>query len=390
MKIEPIDISVLHTNANRLQGNEDIYAHFKLNNRKRILKSIDKLVLANLLKLENSLEVSLPRLTKPDLISILKKAKIKSSGNKPALIERIIENIDYINGQNIEIDLPTVYMPTAEGLELIEETKYIVHFSRGTSGLSIERAYNIIKECEEENIKDKIEYIYLCEIARLHKSKPIPKVYHDTSNNIYFYFSDLADYYKQIEEYDKSIKYYHLAQYLNIYDTIETLENNPNSFYNYEGELDLHFLNAMPYGMDEVYEKLLYIDELSNDELFHLYIEDVSEYYTPKEDFSRVFINHNIAKAKKNDIEIDKIVSDFKKWFVTNYPYNELKVQNSYEHKETDTVLTTNLKTLLENDVDIKLEIVKESGEVYIYIDQDERERIFESELVDKLNTFNS
>lgn len=178
-----------------------------------------------------------------------------------------------------------------------------------------------------------------------------------------------------------------MAQYLYTYDTIERLENNPNSFYNYKGELDLHFLDAMPYGMDEVYEKLLYIDELSNDELFNLYIEDVSEYYTPKEDFSRVFINYNIAKAKKNDIEIDKIVSDFKKWFVTNYPYSELKVQNSYEHKETDTVLTTNLKTLLENDVDIKVEIVKESGEVYIYIDQDERERIFESELVDRLNT---
>lgn len=388
MKIEPIDILVLHTNANRLQDKEDIYAaHFKLNNRKRILKSIDKLVQANLLKLENSLEVSLPRLTKPDLESILTKAKIKKTGTKPVLVERIIENIDYINSQNIEIDLPTVYMPTAEGLELIKETKYIVHFSRGSSVLSIERAYNIIKECESRNIKDKIEYIYLYEIERLHKTKPIPKVYHDTSNNIYFYFNGLAAYYKEIEEYDKSIKYYHLAQYLYTYDTIERLENNPNSFYNYEGELELHFLDAMPYGMDEVYEKLLYIDELSNDELFNLYIEDVSEYYTPKEDFSRVFINHNIAKAKKNDIEIDKIVSDFKKWFVTNYPYNELKVQNSYEHKETDTVLTTNLKTLLENDVDIKVEIVKESGEVYIYIDQDERERIFKSELVDKLNT---
>lgn len=388
MKIEPIDISVLHTNANRLQGNEDIYAaHFRLNNRKRILKSIDKLVKANFLKLENSLEVSLPRLTKPDLESILTKAKIKKTGNKPVLVERIIENIDYINSQNIDIDLPTVYMPTAEGLELIEETKYIVHFSRGTSGLSIERAYNIIKECEEENIKDKIEYIYLYEIERLYKTKPIPKTYHDTSNNIYFYFDGLAAYYKEIEVYDKSIKYYHLAHYLFTQDTIERLENNPNSFYNYEGELDLHFLDAMPYGMDEVYEKLLYIDELSNDELFNLYIEDVSEYYTPKEDFSRVFINHNIAKAKKNDIEIDKIVSDFKKWFVTNYPYNELKVQNSYKHKETDTVLTTNLKTLLENDVDLKVEIVKESGEVYIYIDQDERERIFESELVGKLNT---
>lgn len=389
MQINPIDILVLHTNANRLQEKEDIYVTHTLRNRERILKSIDKLVQANLLKLENSLEISLPRLKKTELESILTKAKIKKTGTKPVLVERIIENIDYINRQNIEIDLPTVYMPTAEGLELIKETKYIVHFSRGSSVLSIERAYNIIKECESKNVKDKIEYIFLYEIERIYKVNPFPDGYNDLKNNLNFYFRDFASYYKDIEDYSKSRKYYNLAQFLEIYYKLKSLDNDNGCIYNYNGEFNLHFIDTMPFGMEEVYEKFLYIDELTNDELFNLYIEDVSEYYEPEEEFSRIFINHSIAKSKRNNEEINEAISDLKKYCSINYPFEEPKYKKSYSNNSFDTFLTTSLKKLLENDIDVKVEIVKETGEVYIGIDQSESKRIFETELFDKLNNFN-
>lgn len=216
MKVRPIDILALHLNAGRIVGNEQIHFSSILSNRSNILKSIDILVKADLLKLENSIEISLPKLTKPDLESILRKAKLKKSGLKQVLIERIIENIDYINSQNINIDLPTVYSPTKKGLELIEETGYIKHFGEPSSLISMERAQGIINNSTEKNIVDKIEYIYLFEIKRLYQDEPIPKYYHRITNNISFYFHDLADYYKSILEYEKSRKYYHLSQYISI------------------------------------------------------------------------------------------------------------------------------------------------------------------------------
>ncbi|RTX74376.1 hypothetical protein CD117_02930 [Mammaliicoccus sciuri] len=381
MKVRPIDILALHLNAGRIEGNEQIYFSSILSNRSHILKSIEILVKADLLKLENSIEISLPKLTKPDLESILKKANLKKSGNKPVLIERIIENIAYINSQNINIDLPTVYIPTTKGQELIEETGYIKHFGEPSSIISMERAQSIINNSTEKNIVDKIEYIYLFEIKRLYQVEPIPKYYHKITNNISFYFQDLADYYKSILEYEKSRKYYHLSQHISIYIDLENLKIDHGHFYNYEGDLKEYSLSNMPYGLSDIYEQLIYIDELTNEQIFELFIGDISEYYTPIKEFSRFFIEGNITKVKKEDM--NEVCLNFIKYLEIEYPYEKSKFETSYGHKDYDTTLATNLKTLLDNDVNINVEIVKETGEVYMYISQSERERIFESELID-------
>ncbi len=382
MNVRPIDILALHINVGRIVGNEQTYFSFRLSNRSDVLKSIDKLVKAELIKLENSIEISLPKLSKSDLESILKKAKLKKSGNKPVLIERIIENIDYINSQNIHIDLPTVYTPTKKGIELIEETKYIKHFGASSSIISMERAQGIINKSAEKNIEDKIEYIYLFEIKRLYKDKPIPKYHYDVTNNISYFFQELADYYKFIHEYEKSRKYYHLHGFIStIFYNLERLKDDHGYFYDYENNFKEFFSSIISYGLLDIYEQLIYIDELSNEEIFKLFINDVKEYYIPDEEFSRFYIYGTILSVKKESS--DDLSLNFKNYIDTNYPYEKSKYVTSYEYKDYDTVLATNLKSLLENDIDINVEIEKETGEVYMYISQNERERIFESGLID-------
>lgn len=386
MKVRPVDILALHLNAGRIEGNEQIYFSSILNNRSHILKSIDILVKADLLKLENSIEISLPKLTKPDLESILKKANLKKSGNKPVLIERIIENIDYINSQNINIDLPTVYTPTTKGQELIEETGYIKHFGEASSIISMERAQSIINNSTEKNIVDKIEYIYLFEIKRLYQVEPIPKYYHKITNNISFYFQDLADYYKSILEYEKSRKYYHLSQHISIYIDLENLKINHGHIYNYEGDLKEFSLSNMPYGLSDIYKQLIYIDELTNEQIFELFIGDISEYYKPIKEFSRFFIDVNITKVKKEDM--NEVCSNFIKYLEIEYPYEKPKYETSYERKNYDTVLTSNLKTLMDNNVDISVDIDMRTGGVYMYLEDSEIEKLLKIENIENLTDY--
>ncbi|UTI85158.1 hypothetical protein NIT60_14895 [Mammaliicoccus sciuri] len=163
----------------------------------------------------------------------------------------------------------------------------------------MERAQNIINNSTEKNIVDKIEYIYLFEIKRLYQVEPIPKYYHKITNNISFYFQDLADYYKSILEYEKSRKYYHLSQHISIYIDLENLKIDHGHFYNYEGDLKEYSLSNKPYGLSDIYEQLIYIDELTNEQIFELFIGDISEYYKPIKEFSRFFIDGNITKVKK-------------------------------------------------------------------------------------------
>ncbi|MEB8263398.1 SAP domain-containing protein [Mammaliicoccus sciuri] len=386
MKVRPIDILALHLNAGRIEGNEQIYFSSILSNRSHILKSIDILVKADLLKLENSIEISLPKLTKPDLESILKKANLKKSGNKPVLIERIIENIDYINSQNINIDLPTVYTPTTKGQELIEETGYIEHFGEPSSIISMERAQSIINNSTEKNIVDKIEYIYLFEIKRLYQVESIPKYYHKNTNNISFYFQDLADYYKSILEYEKSRKYYHLSQHISIYIDLENLKIDHGHFYNYEGDLKEYSLSNMPYCLSDIYEQLIYIDELTNEQIFELFIGDISEYYKPIKEFSRFFIDGNITKVKKEDM--NEVCSNFIKYLEIEYPYEKPKYETSYERKNYDTVLTSNLKTLMDNNVGISVDIDMQTGGVYMYLEDSEIEKLLKIENIENLTDY--
>ncbi|WP_076687884.1 SAP domain-containing protein, partial [Staphylococcus argenteus] len=97
MSVNARDLLVLHTNVNRLVG-EEIFANKCLaNNDFEIINSIKKLIEAKLLTTTNDFEVSIYKKTKSELQSILKSSGMKAIGNKPDLIKRIDDNYHIID-----------------------------------------------------------------------------------------------------------------------------------------------------------------------------------------------------------------------------------------------------------------------------------------------------
>lgn len=124
MSVNARDLLVLHTNVNRLDG-EEIFANKCLaNNDFEIINSIKKLIEAKLLSTTNDFEVSIYKKTRPELQSILKSFGIKTTGNKPELIKRIDDNYHIIDN----LDLPYVYIPTKKGEEILKKTEYLTSF----------------------------------------------------------------------------------------------------------------------------------------------------------------------------------------------------------------------------------------------------------------------
>lgn len=94
-----------------------------LENQINVDEILNKLINLDYLDIKSNFDVSLFYLKVPELKEILREYKLKLSGNKPELIERIKTNID----ENA-IKLPQVYVPTSKGNKIIGETEYILHF----------------------------------------------------------------------------------------------------------------------------------------------------------------------------------------------------------------------------------------------------------------------
>ncbi len=120
--------------------------------------------------------------------------------------------------------------------------------------------------------------------------------------------------------------------------------------------------------------------------IFELFIGDISEYYTPIKEFSRFFIDGNISKVKKEDM--NEVCSNFIKYLEIEYPYEKSKFETSYGHKDYDTTLATNLKTLMDNNVDISVDIDMQTGGVYMYLDDSEIEKLLKIENIENLTDY--
>ncbi|HFV7236370.1 TPA: SAP domain-containing protein, partial [Staphylococcus aureus] len=117
------DILILHLNKNREVGKEVKNHFYLLENQINVDEILNKLINLDYLDIKSNFDVSLFYLKVPELKEILREYKLKLSGNKPELIERIKTNID----ENA-IKLPQVYVPTSKGNKIIGETEYILHF----------------------------------------------------------------------------------------------------------------------------------------------------------------------------------------------------------------------------------------------------------------------
>ena len=75
--------------------------------------------------------------TVSQLRELLKNNNLPISGTKPKLIQRVKENFGSI--QNIE--LPSYYDATDEGIFLISDTKYLMHFITSWDDISYKQAF---------------------------------------------------------------------------------------------------------------------------------------------------------------------------------------------------------------------------------------------------------
>ena len=105
------DILILHLNKNR-ELEKKLKSFYLLENQINVDEILNKLINLDYLDIKSNFDVSLFYLKVPELKEILREYKLKLSGNKPELIERIKTNID----ENA-IKLPQVYVPTSKGIK---------------------------------------------------------------------------------------------------------------------------------------------------------------------------------------------------------------------------------------------------------------------------------
>lgn len=260
------DILVLHLNKYREVGKEIKHHNYLIENQIVVDNILDKLINSNYLEVKSNFDVSLPYFKVPELKDILRKNKLKLSGNKPDLIERIKNNID----ENT-IELPKVYIPTSNGNRIIDETKYILHFYNSPL-ISLGSAHKIAKETL--NVDDKIEYIYLYLLKQSQKN--INSVYR-TENIV----NNLVFYYKKTNK-DKNVirKYTNYATYLSVSQAIHSVRFLYSDEKNVIDRLFIYF----NYHLD-FYENMLFIDNINRSLFKKLFYVDISSFEETDKNF---------------------------------------------------------------------------------------------------------
>lgn len=309
MSVNARDLLVLHTNVNRLVG-EEIFANKCLaNNDVQIMNSIKKLIEAELLTTTNDFEVSIYKKTRPELQSILKSFGIKTTGNKPDLIKRIDDNFHIINN----LDLPYVYIPTKKGEEILKKTEYLTSFIYSYK-ISLERAYYMVENYIDENCDDKVAEIYKFEFQRRYENGEF------NFNDLYdFELNALIEHYtKKVKDYGNARKYSNIYLYLALKGFLEKLMNDMYSYYDNNGDINLNkiqnALNIMiNHRASDIYERLIYNENLSNNIMIELFKKDTQDYSDLEEQLIEKFINYVVSYVKKESrsntlIELSKML----------------------------------------------------------------------------------
>lgn len=380
MDLNVQDLLVLHENVNRKVGNERFNNFYLSENNVDILASLNKMIEEKILIKDHSLEVTLNKLIKKELKTILKNGELTVGGTKKDLIERILNNIERIDDEYLE--LTPVYTPTAMGEKLLEETKYVVHFEWGYNNISLPQAHEIATNHIGDTHLDKVVEIYKFEINRIYKSTPI-------DNKLITLYRGLSEYFKRYKnDNDSARMYYNLAYYLQIKNTLEDMRNPMSYAYDAYGKFseDRFKSNLEPIHFREaVYEQLIFIEGLSNEHIYDLFIQDVSHYYDLDKKIFKYVIDYLIANLKKEDDKeafskiIDLIKSEYlipkKERDAFEYDLDEDYYIEENAHRKKKTI-KTNINKLIKEDVNIEIEIDIDTGEIVWYIEEDELKKL--------------
>src|SRR5699024_7860180 len=264
MNLNVQDLLVLHENVNREVGNEKLNNFYLSKNNVDIIASLNKMIEEQILIKNSSLEITLNKLTKKDLKAILKSGELTVGGTKKDLVERILNNIKRIDDEYLE--LAPVYTPTDRGKKLLEETKYVIHFEWGYNNISLPQAHEIASNYIGDTNQDKVIEIYKFEINRIYKSTLI-------DIKLINLYRCLSDNYKFI---------YNKHNYIQIKNTLEDMRRPASSIYDAYGKFSEERFksNLEPIHFRvEVYEQLIFIEGMSNENIYDLFIKDVSNYY---------------------------------------------------------------------------------------------------------------
>lgn len=389
MDLNANDLLVLHKVVNR-SVDEGPYSSFYLSwNNVDILKSIKKLIDKKILVKDNTLEISLNKIKNTELSKLLKNTGLKVSGNKSVLIPRMIDNIDEVKASNENFELPLVYTATEKGEQLLHETRYISHFE--DNAISLPRAYEIAEIYLSSSSEDTVIDIYKFEIDRLYKLNP-------NDYDLRRTYEELGDYYMTHKNDNVNARScYHLSYSIDINIIFEDLKSPIYIYYDSEGNFKddklkdgLSFYDI--YRMGRVYNQLIFIDELSNENIHNLFVEDIDNYYPLDEGLSKNLIDYLIAIIKKeNENEklafskilefIDKNDIIDKKAVEEHYNYINSLDYSEDDEKEDEVTFKISLNKLIDKNLDVEVEIDVDTGELFLFLGENDVKVLVEEEL---------
>ncbi|ELG8227930.1 TPA: SAP domain-containing protein [Staphylococcus aureus] len=372
MSVNARDLLVLHTNVNRLVGEERFANKCLANNYVQIMNSIKKLIEAELLTTTNDFEVSIFKKTRPELQSILKSFGIKTTGNKPDLIKRIDDNFHIINN----LDLPYVYIPTKKGEEILKKTEYLTSFIQSYGEISLERAYYLVENYIDENCDDKVAEIYKFEFQRKYDNGEF-----DFNHGYNFELNMLIDHYKtDVKDYDNARKYSNVYLYFGLRDFLKKLMSN-YSYYDSKGNIDLNeiqndlnrFINSSAF---DLYERLIYNKNLSNNIIFELFKKDTQDYSDLEEQLIEKFINYVVSYVKKEGWS--NTLLELSKMLENGYTIDKEEFKKEDEYLSRYIITDINYLKNLESKIGVAID--SRNGEIHLVLDDDSLDKLIKNQ----------
>lgn len=321
MNLNANDLLVLHLNVNRTVGNETTNHSYFRENSINVMDSIKKLIDNNLLIIEQNLENSLPKLKVPELKELLRNSNLKVGGNKQELVNRLLDNEDLLDLNSIS--LPSIYVATSKGNELIEQTSYILHFHNDYT-ISLPRAHKLA--VNNLNSTDKIETIYMLEI------KYELEINHD-NHRLAILFSSLANYYlKNKNDKENARMYFNLSYYSKIYSRSNILGSSFESNDELTHDVSYYILDP-DYLMENFYEQLIFVENTDVEILKNLFVSDIENFFDINYTLADFLINYIVSKIKK-----DAQNTEYYGLRIFDYFHdNELEhTENNYTHNDND------------------------------------------------------
>lgn len=177
----------------------------------------------------------------------------------------------------------------------------------------------------------------------------------------------LIDHYKRdVKDYDNARKYSNVYLYFGLRDFLKKLMSN-YSYYDSKGNIDLNeiqndlnrFINS---SASDMYERLIYNKNLSNNIIFELFKKDTQDYSDLEEQLIEKFINYVVSYVKKEG------------WSNTLLELSKM-LENGYTIDKEDEYLSkyiiTDIDYLKKLESKINVAIDSRSGEIHLILDDD-------------------